>query len=72
MKKKDKIDEVDEILPEYDFSGGVRGKYADRVRRGTNLVLLDPDVVQLYPDTETINKVLRTVADVAKLAIIKK
>ena len=67
-----RIDEVDEILPEYDFSKGVRGKYYKRYQKGTNLVLLDPDVVRLYPDTETINKVLRTVADVAKLAIIEK
>ena len=60
------------MLPHYDFSGGVRGKYAERVRRGTNLVLLDPDVAELYPDAESINKVLRTVADVAKLVTIKK
>jgi hypothetical protein len=72
MKKENKPDEIDEMLPHYDFSNGVRGKYAERVRRGTNLVLLDPDVVRLYPDAESINKVLRTVADVAKLAIIKK
>ena len=71
-KKANKPDEIDEMLPHYDFSGGVRGKYADRVRRGTNLVLLDPDVAELYPDAESINKVLRTVADVAKLTLIKK
>jgi len=59
-------------LPHYDFSGGVRGKYAERVRRGTNLVLLEPDVAKIYPDAESLNKVLRTVAGIVKLTIVKK
>jgi hypothetical protein len=58
MKKQDKIDEIDEILPEYDFSRGVRGKYYKRYQKGTNLVLFDPDVARLYPDAESVNKVL--------------
>jgi len=72
MKKDNKPDEIDEMLPHYDFSGGVRGKYAERVRRGTNLVLLDPDVAKIYPDAESVNKVLRTVDNIVKLIIVKK
>jgi hypothetical protein len=37
-------DEDDEMLPQYDLTGGVRGKYVERYRQGTNVVLLDPDV----------------------------
>lgn len=72
MKSKKEIDEVDEILPEYDFSKGVTGKYYERYRQGTNVVLLDLDVAEFYPDAESVNKVLRTVAELAKLTNIGK
>jgi hypothetical protein len=49
----------DEMLPEYDFSGGVRGKYAARYREGTNLVLLEPDVAKAFHDSATVNAALR-------------
>jgi biopolymer transport protein ExbD len=52
----------DELRPEYDFSqmkGGVRGKYVDRYRNGTNLVLLDPDVAAAFPDAKAVNDALR-------------
>ena len=52
--KKDKENEMeDELLAEYDFAqmkGGVRGKYVERYRAGTNLVLLDPDIAQAFPN----------------------
>ena len=54
---------------EYDFSAGVRGKYAQRYREGTNLVRLDPDVAKLFPTSEAVNKALRDLtrdADEAK------
>ena len=57
-----KIDEDDDLLPEYDFSqmkGGVRGKYAERYRQGTNLVLLDADVAAAFPDAKAVNDALR-------------
>ena len=44
----------------YDFSKGVRGQYARRFRDGTNLVLLAPDVAKYFPDSESVNKALRT------------
>lgn len=40
----------DEMRPEYDFSGGVRGKYVERYAKGTNVVLLDPDVAEVFRD----------------------
>ena len=46
---------------EYDFSQGVRGKYAKRFSEGTNLVLLDPDVAAEFPSAAAVNKALREV-----------
>lgn len=60
--KKVEIDGDDDLLPEYDFSqmkGGVRGKYVERYREGTNLVLLDPDVAAAFPDAKAVNDALR-------------
>jgi hypothetical protein len=57
MKKE--VDELeDELRPEYDFAnmtGGVRGKYAERFRTGTNVVLLDQDVAKAFPTSTPIN-----------------
>ena len=49
----------DEMRPEYDFSGGVRGKYAKRFAEGTNLVLLEPDVAAEFADARAVNRALR-------------
>jgi hypothetical protein len=46
----------------YDFSGGVRGKYAERYSGGTNVVVLDPDVAAVFTDRESVNETLRAVA----------
>lgn len=54
------------MLPEYDFSRGVRGKYAARYARGTNLVLLDPDVARLFPDAEAVNRALRACGEIVR------
>jgi hypothetical protein len=59
-KKSERQRANDELRREYDLSGlrgGVRGKYAARYRKGTNLVLLSPDVAELFPD-EKINRLL--------------
>jgi len=48
------------MLDEYDFSGGVRGKYAEAYRAGTNIVRLDDDVAAMFPDPAEVNEVLRT------------
>ena len=61
MKKTDKAsDSSDDLRPEYDFSGGVRGKYAQRFRGGTNIVVLDPDVAAEFKDSQAVNDALRT------------
>ena len=51
---------------EYDFSGGVRGKYAERFLAGTNLVLLDPDVAEVFPTAEAVNDALRALARIVR------
>jgi hypothetical protein len=59
----------DELRPEYDFSqlqGGVRGKYVERYRRGTNLVLLDTDVAQAFPTQHDVNNALRLLMQIAQ------
>jgi hypothetical protein len=56
----------DEILPEYDFSGGVRGKYAQRYAEGTNLILLDPDVLAVFPDAVAVNSALRALVGIIR------
>ena len=58
----------DELRPEYDFAtmkGGVRGKYVDRYRAGTNLALLEPDVAEAFPTDEAVNEALRTLLKAA-------
>jgi len=52
----------DELRPEYDLSklkGGVRGKYASKYKDGVNLVLLAPDVAEVFKDYESVNEALR-------------
>ena len=65
MKKETSSETEDELRPEYDLAlllkGGVRGKYAERYRQGTNLVLLDPDVARAFPTEEAVNEALRQV-----------
>jgi hypothetical protein len=58
--------EDDELLSEYDFAGAVRGKHHERYRQGTNVVLLDPDVAQAFKDSESVNRALRLLLDLAK------
>ena len=49
-----------EMRVHYDFSGGVRGKYAARYEQGTNVVVLAPDVAEVFPDSIAVNEALRT------------
>jgi hypothetical protein len=58
--------EPDETLDEYDFSRGVVGKYAKQYAEGTNIVLLDPDVAKVFPNSEAVNQVLRAIAQIIK------
>ena len=59
---------ADELRPEYDFAnlrGGVRGKYVQRYRQGTNLALLDRDVAEVFPNDRAVNEALRAVMNAA-------
>jgi hypothetical protein len=51
--------ENDDMREEYDFSGGVRGKYADRFAKGSNVVVLDPDVAAEFKTRQAVNDALR-------------
>jgi hypothetical protein len=57
--------EKDAMREEYDFTGGIRGKYAKRFSEGSNIIVLDPDVAKLFPDSKTVNEVLRSIAKIA-------
>ena len=55
------------MQPEYDFAKGVRGKFARRYVRGTNVVVLDPDVARAFPNAAAVNQSLRALRDLVKL-----
>jgi hypothetical protein len=55
-----------DVLEEYDFSKGARGKYAKRYAEGTNVVLIDPDVAEFFPDHDSVNDTLRSLIKVIK------
>jgi hypothetical protein len=60
------------MLPEYDFSKGVRGKYYERFRLNTNVVVLDPDVAKAFPNSEAVNGALRVLAAAARRAVPRR
>jgi hypothetical protein len=76
MKKKSTDEMSDELRSEYDLrallKGGIRGKYTERFRAGTNLVLLDPDVAKAFPTEQSVNEALRLVLQLNKIAQVKK
>jgi hypothetical protein len=68
MKKPNKT-AGDEIRTEYkrsDFPGLVRGKYADRLRTNSNVVVIDPAVTDLFPNADAVNAALRSLSEIAK------
>ena len=72
MKKANNNKNADDLRPEYDLSklkGGVRGKYAKRFKKGTNLVLLSPDVAEYFPDEQSVNDALRSLVNIAKTGL---
>ena len=71
MRKALTNKQVDELRPEYDLAklkDGFRGKYYERARAGTNLVLIEPDLTKVFPDTDAVNRALRLLADTAEAA----
>jgi hypothetical protein len=59
-------DDADDMRAEYDFSGGVRGKYYRQVSQGTNVVLLEDDVSQAFSDSASVNQALRLLLRLAR------
>jgi hypothetical protein len=64
MNQESNDEQEPEMLEEYDFSGGVRGKYAGRFARGSHVVVLDPDVARVFSDSESVNRALRALVGI--------
>jgi hypothetical protein len=62
MKKAKSVDHDIEMRPEYDFSKGIRGKYWERFRQGSNVVVLDPDIAKVFKTSKMVNDALRTLS----------
>jgi hypothetical protein len=56
----------DDLRAEYDFSAGVRGRHHEAYRKGTNVILLDPDVAEVFKDSEAVNTALRLLLNLAR------
>lgn len=69
MKKQSEHDAA--MLDEYDFRQGVRGKYVQRFAEGSNVVVLSPDVAEVFPDSESVNRALRMLVEVAEKSTAK-
>ena len=69
MKKAARKKPALEMLDEYDFSKGVRGKYAKRYAEGTNVVVLAPDVAEFFPDSDSVNAALRALVGIARKSL---
>ena len=65
MKKVVRTRRDPDMLDKYDFSKGVRGKYVKRFAEGSNVVVLSPDIAQVFPDSESVNEALRTLIKIA-------
>jgi hypothetical protein len=66
MSRRAKPEQIDEMLPEYDFSQGVRGKHHEAYRAGTNVVHLDADVAAAFADSAAVNEALRLLMKLAR------
>jgi hypothetical protein len=69
MKRQATRKKIDELRPEYDLSklkGGIRGKYYEQARARTNLVLIEPELANVFQDTKAVNRALRLLADTAE------
>jgi hypothetical protein len=71
MKKAIEIKQEPDMLDHYDFSKGVRGKYVERFAQGSNVVVLSPDLAEVFPDSESVNAALRLLADIAHRTVTK-
>jgi hypothetical protein len=60
-----------DMRDEYDFSKGIRGKYAERYDKGTNVIVIDPDVAEYFSDSKAINDALRSIIPIIKQNVKK-
>jgi len=70
MKKAKKLT-ADDLRPEYkrsDFGTLVRGKYVERLQASSNVVVLDPEISDLFPNAAAVNAALRSLAEIARRA----
>ena len=65
MSQSTNPEEVEDMLPEYDFSHGVRGKHHEAYKAGTNVIFLEPDLAKVFKDSESVNRVLRLLLNLA-------
>ncbi len=65
-EKRNNLSGEDQMKDEYDFSEGVRGKYTKQYKKGTNIVVLEPDVAEVFPDSTSVNEALRTLVRIAR------
>ena len=71
MKQAATAEPDPDMLDEYDFSKGVRGKYAQRYAAGSNIVVLSPDLAEVFPDSESVDEALRALVKVARKSVKK-
>ncbi len=71
MSQANKAVPDEQMRAEYDIRGGVRGKYYERYRQGTNVVMLEPDVAAVFHDAESVNRALRMLIEVARKQVNK-
>jgi hypothetical protein len=66
VKRRSRTADRDTMRPEYDFSGGIRGVTARRYAQGTNIVIIDADLLDVFPDSASVNEALRALAPVIR------
>jgi len=72
MSQRRRANSDEDMLPEYDFTGAVRGKYYERYRQGTNVVLLDSDVATVFRDSAAVNDALRLLVSLAEAKVPRR
>ena len=66
MKKASNVKKKTRMLKEYDFSRGTRGKYAARYAKGSNIVMLENDVLDVFPNAEAAKRALKALAEIIR------
>ena len=55
-----------DLLEDYDFSKGVKGKYSQKYTEGSNVVVIEPDVAKYFPDHDSVNQALRSLSEIIR------